>query len=158
MGAVAQHAADRGVSPACIFCRIARGDLPGNIVHRDERVLAFLDVSPLMLGHVLVLPVAHVDTLDDLSPDLVGPLFEVVRRMSIAVQQALGAGGSFVAINTRLSQSVPHVHIHVVPRREGDGLFSPRPIWKRRSYLSDAEAAEYAQKLKVAYAAVAGER
>jgi len=156
--AVGQRAADRAVIPACIFCRIAAEDLPGNTVHRDDRVLAFLDASPLMLGHVLVMPIAHVDTLDDLTPDLVGPLFEVVRRMSIAVQRALGAGGSFVAINTRMSQSVPHVHVHVVPRREGDGLFSPRPIWKRRSYAGDAEAAEYARKLRVAYAAVAGDR
>jgi len=146
------------MSRACIFCGIAAGDLPSKIVHRDERVLAFLDMSPLLLGHVLVVPVAHVDTLDDLPPELVGPLFEVVRRMSIAVQRAFGAGGSFVAINTRLSQSVPHVHVHVVPRQEADGLFSPRPIWKRRSYLSDAEAAEYAQKIRVAYAAVASDR
>ena len=143
---------------SCVFCRVAEGELPGNIVHRDERVLAFLDASPLMLGHVLVVPVAHVDTLDDLPAELVGPLFEVVQRMSIAVQQALGAGGSFVAINTRMSQSVPHLHVHVVPRQQGDGLFSPRPIWKRRSYLSEAEAAEYTQKLRVAYAAVAGGR
>jgi len=146
------------VSRACIFCRVAAGELPSNIVHRDDRVLAFLDVSPLMLGHVLVVPVVHVETLDDLPPDQVEPLFLVVQRMSIAVQRALGAGGSFVAINTRMSQSVPHVHVHVVPRREGDGLFSPRPIWKRRSYESDLEAAEYAQKLKIAYAGVAAER
>ena len=146
------------MSRTCIFCRVASGELPSNIVHRDDLVLAFLDVSPLMLGHVLVVPVAHVDTLDDLPPDRVGPLFEVVRRMSVAVQRALGAGGSFVAVNTRLSQSVPHLHVHVVPRREGDGLFSPRPIWKRRSYGGDAEAAEYGQKIKAAYEAVAAGR
>ena len=141
-----------------MFCRVAAGELPGNIVHRDERVLAFLDASPLMLGHVLVVPIVHADTLDDLAPELVGPLFEVVRRMSIAVQRALGADGSFVAINTRTSQSVPHVHVHVVPRSQGDGLFSPRPIWKRRSYADDAEAAEYARKLRAAYANVAADR
>jgi histidine triad (HIT) family protein len=141
-----------------VFCRVAAGELPGNIVHRDERVLAFLDASPLMLGHVLVVPIVHADTLDDLAPELVGPLFEVVRRMSIAVQRALGADGSFVAINTRTSQSVPHVHVHVVPRSQGDGLFSPRPIWKRRSYADDAEAAEYARKLRAAYADVAADR
>ena len=146
------------MSRTCIFCRVASGEVPSNIVHRDDLVLAFLDVSPLMLGHVLVVPVAHVDTLDDLPPALVGPLFEVVRRMSMALQSALGAGGTFVAINTRLSQSVPHVHVHVVPREEGDGLFSPRPIWKRRSYGGDAEAAEYARKIKVAYEAVAAGR
>ena len=143
---------------SCVFCRVAAGELPGNIVHRDERVLAFLDASPLMLGHVLVVPIVHADTLDDLAPELVGPLFEVVRRMSIAVQRALGADGSFVAINTRTSQSVPHVHVHVVPRSQGDGLFSPRPIWKRRSYADDAEAAEYAQKLRAVYPDVAADR
>lgn len=143
---------------ACIFCRVLSGELPGNIVHRDDRVMAFLDVSPLMLGHVLVVPITHADSLDDLSPVLVGPLFEVVRRMSIAIQRGLDAGGSFVAINTRISQTVPHVHVHVVPRSQGDGLFSPRPIWKRRSYADEAEAAEYARKLRTAYADVAAGR
>ena len=152
------RAADRVVGRQCIFCRILSGEVPGNIVHRDEHVVAFLDVSPLLLGHVLVVPVAHVATLDDLPAALSAPLFLVVQRMSIAVQRALGAGGSFVAINTRTSQSVPHLHVHVVPRNEGDGLFSPRPIWKRRSYATDTEAAEYAQKLTIAYVAVAAGR
>jgi histidine triad (HIT) family protein len=138
------------MTSACIFCRVVSGELPGNIVHRDDRVVAFLDRSPLFLGHTLVVPVAHVATLDDLGPDLVGPLFEVVRRTSIAVQQALGADGSFVATNTRVSQSVAHVHVHVVPRNEGDGFFSPRPIWKRQAYGSDAEAADYAARIRAA--------
>lgn len=143
---------------ACVFCRIASGELPGDVVHRDERVVAFLDRSPLFLGHTLVVPVAHVATLDDLPPELVGPLFETVRRMSAAVQRALGAAGSFVAVNTNVSQTVPHVHVHVVPRTEGDGLFSPRPIWRRRSYAGDAEAAEYAAKIRAAYAELATSR
>ena len=146
------------MTATCIFCRILAGELPGRFVHRDDRVAAFLDASPLMLGHVLVVPIEHVDTLDDLPTGMVGPLFEVVRRMSIAVQRGLGAGGSFVAVNTRMSQSVPHVHVHVVPRVEGDGLFSPRPIWKRRSYTGESEAAEYAQKIRTAYAEVAAGR
>jgi len=141
------------VRAACVFCRIVSGELPANIVYRDDRTVAFLDRSPLFLGHTLVVTVAHVETLDDLSPEAIGPLFEVVRRMSIAVQAALGADGSFVASNIRVSQSVPHVHVHVVPRSEGDGFFSPRPIWKRRSYASDAEAAGYAAKIGAAYAA-----
>jgi histidine triad (HIT) family protein len=140
------------VTASCVFCRVASGELPGNVVHRDDRIVAFLDRNPLFLGHTLVLPIAHVDTLDDLEPALVGPLFDVVRRMSIAVQSALDADGSFVAANVRVSQSVPHVHVHVVPRNEGDGFFSPRPIWKRRSYASDAEAAEYAAKIRTAFA------
>lgn len=139
------------MTAACIFCRIASGELPGNIVYRDDRVVAFLDRSPLFLGHTLVVPIAHVAVLDDLPPELVGPLFEVVRRASIAVQRACGADGSFVATNTRVSQSVAHVHIHIVPRNEGDGFFSPRPIWKRRSYSSDAEAADYAGRIREAF-------
>ena len=140
---------------SCVFCRIVAGELPGNMIQRDDRTAAFLDRSPLFLGHTLVVPVTHIATLDDLEPAQIGPLFDVVRRMSIAVQAALGAAGSFVAANTRVSQSVPHVHVHVVPRTEGDGLFSPRPIWKRRSYASDAEAAEYAEKIRAAYAGAA---
>jgi len=146
------------VTAACVFCRIASGELPGNIIHRDERTIAFLDRSPLFLGHTLVLPVAHVDTLDVLPTELVGPLFDAVRRMSIAVQRACAAGGSFVAVNTNVSQSVPHVHVHVVPRNDGDGLFSLRPIWRRRSYANDAEAAEYAAKIRAAYASVSAPR
>jgi len=138
------------VTGACVFCRIASGELPGNIVYRDGRVVAFLDASPLFLGHTLVVPIDHVATLDDLPPALVGPLFEIVRRTSIAVQQALGADGSFVATNARVSQSVPHVHVHVVPRNEGDGFFSPRPIWKRQSYRSAADAAHHASRIRAA--------
>ena len=146
------------MTPVCVFCRVASGELPSNIIHRDERLIAFLDRSPLFLGHTLVLPVVHVDTLDDLAPELVGPLFDAVRRMSIAIQRACAADGSFVAVNTNVSQSVRHVHVHVVPRNEGDGFFSPRPIWRRRSYAHDAEAAEYAAKIRAAYASVSKTR
>ncbi len=138
------------MTAGCIFCRIAAGELPGHIVHRDDRIVAFLDTSPLFLGHTLVVPRAHVATLDDLPAELVGPLFEIVRRTSMAVQRALGADGSFVAANTRVSQSVPHVHVHVVPRNEGDGFFSPRPIWKRQSYQSEADAADHAARIRTA--------
>ena len=138
------------MTASCVFCRIASGELAGDIVYRDARVVAFLDASPLFLGHTLVVPIDHVATLDDLPPDLIGPLFEVVRRTSVAVQQALGADGSFVATNTRISQSVPHVHVHVVPRKEGDGFFSPRPIWRRQSYRSPADAADHASRIRTA--------
>ncbi|MEA2661143.1 MAG: histidine triad family protein [Chloroflexota bacterium] len=144
------------MSSTCLFCRIAAGELPANVIHRDERVIAFLDRSPLFLGHTLVVPRAHVDTLDDLDPEMVGPLFEVVRRTSVAVQRAMRADGSFVAVNTRVSQSVPHLHVHVVPRTEGDGFFSPRPIWKRRSYADEADAAGHAARIRAAYEAASG--
>lgn len=138
------------MTASCVFCRIASGEVLGNFVYRDARVVAFLDASPLFLGHTLVLPIDHVATLDDLSPELIEPLFEVVRRTSVAVQRALGADGSFVATNTRVSQSVPHVHVHVVPRNEGDGFFSPRPIWKRQSYRGAADAADHASRIRAA--------
>jgi histidine triad (HIT) family protein len=141
------------VTAACVFCRIGSGELPGNVVYRDARVAAFLDLNPLFLGHTLVVPIAHVATLDDLAPDLIGPLFDVVRRTSIALQRALAADGSFVAVNTNVSQSVPHVHVHVVPRTEGDGLFSPRLLWKRRSYASHEEAADHAARIRAAFEA-----
>ena len=141
------------MTAACIFCKLASGELDGNIVYRDEKVAAFLDRAPLFLGHTLVVPRAHAPTLDDLAPELVGPLFDIVRRMSIAVQRALAAEGSFVAVNTRVSQSVPHLHVHVVPRRQGDGFFSPRPIWRRRAYDSDADAADHAARIKHAFEA-----
>ena len=142
----------------CAFCDIASGELPAHVVHRDGQVLAFLDANPLLLGHVLVVPIAHVDTIEDLPAELTAPVFNVVRRMSAAVQRALGADGSFVAVNTRVSQSVPHLHVHVVPRARNDGLFSPRPIWKRRAYAGEQEAAEYAEKIRIAYAVAATDR
>jgi histidine triad (HIT) family protein len=136
-----------------VFCQVARGELPGHIVHRDEDVVAFLDRSPLLHGHTLVLPMRHVETLDDLPDELIAPVFAAVRRMSIAVQRALEAEGSFVGTNTRISQSVAHLHVHVVPRRKGDGLFANRLVWQRKAYESQAQAAEIATKIRDAYAA-----
>jgi histidine triad (HIT) family protein len=135
----------------CTFCQIANGELPAQIVHRDENVVAFLDRAPLLPGHVLVMPTKHVETLDDLPDDLLAPVFAAVRRTSTAVQKALRAEGSFVATNTRVSQSVPHLHVHVVPRNKGDGLFSTRLIWQRKKYENDSEMAAIATKIKTAY-------
>ena len=135
----------------CTFCQIANGELPAHIVHRDEEVVAFLDRAPLLPGHVLVMPVRHVETLDDLPDSLLAPVLAAVRRTSVAVQKALGAEGSFVATNTRVSQSVPHLHVHVVPRNKGDGLFSTRLIWQRKKYENDSEMADLATKIKTAY-------
>ena len=136
----------------CTFCQIVNGELPAHIVYRDESVVAFLDRAPLLPGHVLVMPAQHVETLDDLPDGLLAPVFGAVRRTSIAVQKALRAEGSFVATNTRVSQSVTHLHVHVVPRNKGDGLFSTRLIWQRKKYDSDSEMAEIATKIRTAYA------
>ena len=135
----------------CAFCAIAAsGD--AHLVHDGERVIAFLDRAPLIKGHVLVAPRAHVETFDDLPRDLVDPLFSVVQKVSRAFPRSLGSDGSYTGINTRVSQSVPHLHVHVVPRREGDGLFRAGMIWIRKRY-EDGEAAQLATRLREAIAA-----
>lgn len=141
----------RRSSSECAFCQIVRGELATHVVARDDQVIAFLDRAPLLHGHVLVAPLEHIETLDDLPDALAGPLFVTVRRISIAVQKALGATGSFVATNTRISQSVPHLHVHVVPRRKGDGLFATKIIWRRRAYESDEDAARIATLIRNAF-------
>lgn len=138
---------------SCVFCAIARGEAEAHLVHADERVLAFLDRAPLLPGHTLVVPRDHADTLDELSEDLLGPLFSLVRRISRAQQAAFKVDGTFAGINTRVSQSVPHVHVHVVPRREGDGLFRAGIVWKRKRY-ANGEAEQMAARLRQALAAL----
>jgi len=137
----------------CVFCAIAAGRIPSRIVHADTELVAFLDTSPLRPGHVLVVPRTHHDTLDDAPPSLIGSLFEAVQRISVAVQAAMPAEGSFVAVNTRVSQSVPHLHVHVVPRHQKDGLFSPKLVWRRRPYPSDDEADAVAERVRAALGA-----
>jgi len=135
------------VAKSCIFCSLIAG-AELHPVYRDDDTVAFLDHAPVIPGHTLVVPLVHYDTLDDVPDEALAPLFKVVRRVSIAQQSALGAEGSLTLANTRISQSVPHVHVHVVPRRKGDSLFSPgRTFWMRRQY-KDGEAAEIAEKLR----------
>ena len=135
----------------CVFCAVV-GGAEHLSVYRDEHLVAFLDHAPVFPGHPLVVPTRHYDTFDDVPESEVAPLFLLARRLSIAFRTALGADGSFVAVNTRISQSVPHVHAHCVPRRKGDGLFSPgRGMWMRRRY-SGNEAEEIAAKLRNALA------
>lgn len=133
---------------ACTFCSIVVGDLPAHVVLDDEVLLAFLDVRPLFPGHVLVVPRAHVATLTDLPPTDVGPFFERVQRLAAAVQAATGAQGTFVAMNNTVSQSVPHLHVHVVPRTKGDGLRGF--FWPRTKYDGDEQAAEVAARIAAA--------
>jgi len=133
---------------SCAFCRILRGEAPAFMVLEDERSAAFLDQRPLFPGHCLLIPRDHYETLTDLPPELVGPLFQNARLLARAVEVGLGAEGSFVAINNRVSQSVPHLHIHIVPRRKGDGLRGF--FWPRQRYASEAEMAEIARKLREA--------
>ncbi len=121
----------------CTFCRIARGELAAHVVHADEAHLAFLDHRPLFAGHVLVVPRTHVETLLDLPAERVGPLFVLVQRISGAVERGLGVDGFFNAINNRVSQSVPHLHAHVIPRRKKDGLKGF--FWPRYTYSGEEE-------------------
>ena len=126
----------------CVFDEIIIGTLPAAVVFDDAAVLAFLDHRPLLPGHVLVVPKQHVETLGDLPEGDVGAYFVAVQRMARAVERAMHADGSFVAINIRISQSVPHLHAHVVPRRKGDGLFGKTFQWMRRPYPSEAAMRE----------------
>jgi histidine triad (HIT) family protein len=129
----------------CTFCQIVAGELPAHVVLDDDVAMGFLDVRPLFHGHVLVVPKQHVELLTDLPADLVGPLFERVQRVAAAVVDACGAQGTFVAMNNKVSQSVPHLHVHVVPRTKGDGLKGF--FWPRMRYASDDEAAEVAASI-----------
>ena len=130
--------------PDCTFCQIAAGEIAAHIVLDDDAALAFLDHSPLFFGHVLVVPRGHHVELADLPAHVVGPYFDRVQRMSVAVPAAVGAIGSFVAMNNIVSQSVPHLHCHVVPRRPRDGLrgfFWPRTRYRDVSHMAEVAAA-----------------
>ena len=138
-----------------VVCRIAAGDLPAEVVWQDERSIAFLDHSPLFKGHVLVAPVAHVADLTALPEEAVAALFGLVRRVAVALPVALGCQGSFTAVNTFVSQSIPHLHVHVVPRTKGDGLRGF--FWPRQRYTA-GEAARYGSLLREALAEDPGVR
>jgi histidine triad (HIT) family protein len=121
----------------CVFCRIIQGDLPARIVFEDEISIAFLDHRPLFPGHCLLAPKSHFETLLDLPKAQVGAFFTNVQLLERSIESALSAEGTFVAINNRVSQSVPHLHVHVVPRRRKDGLKGF--FWPRNKYKSEEE-------------------
>ena len=131
---------------SCVFCDIASGKLPAEIVWQSDDAVAFLDSRPLFPGHVLLIPKAHIATLADLPAAQVGPLFQAVQKLESAVERALDAEGTFIAVNNRVSQSVPHLHIHIVPRRKGDGLKGF--FWPRRAYDNDEHLRETAEKIR----------
>jgi histidine triad (HIT) family protein len=121
----------------CLFCRIASGVVAARVVFEDEISLAFLDHRPVFPGHCLLIPKNHYETLTDLPGELVGPFFRNAQLLVRAVESAMEAHGTFVAMNNRVSQSVPHLHTHIVPRRRKDGLKGF--FWPRQPYKSDAE-------------------
>lgn len=124
---------------SCVFCSIVQGETPAHVVLDEPHAMAFLDRRPLLLGHCLLVPRAHHEVLTDLPIDLVGPLFASAQRLARAVEVGLAAEGTFVAINNRVSQSVHHLHVHVVPRRRKDGLKGF--FWPRTKYKTEEEAA-----------------
>lgn len=135
-------------SARCAFCAIVAGERPAHRVLDDEVAVAFLDIRPLFPGHTLVVPRDHHETLADLPADLLAPFFARVQRLSRAMEEGLGAAGSFVAENNRVSQSVPHLHVHVVPRNRKDGLRGF--FWPRTRYPDDTAAEEVAARLRKA--------
>lgn len=135
----------------CAFCAVVSG-ADHHAIYRDDATVAFLDHAPVAPGHTLVVPTTHYETIEDMPDGEFAPLFAVVKRVSKAFAAALGAEGSLTLSNTRISQSVPHVHVHVVPRRKGDRFFTPgRPFWMRQRYAG-GEAEAIAAKLREALA------
>ena len=133
---------------SCVFCDIIQRAKPAAFVLESDAVLAFLDARPLFKGHVLVVPREHLVTLSDVPPPMLSPLFAAVQRVAVALERGLGAEGSFVGINNRVSQSVAHLHVHVVPRTKGDGLRGF--FWPRTKYDSADEQEDYARRIAAA--------
>lgn len=139
---------------SCLFCGIVSGEVGASIVFQGDISTAFLDHRPLFPGHCLLVPNQHFETLGDLPPKLVGPFFENVQLLSRAVEAALEAEGSFVAMNNRVSQSVPHLHVHIVPRRRKDGLKGF--FWPRNKYGDEAHLSTVQQAIKAAIVEIRG--
>jgi histidine triad (HIT) family protein len=129
-----------------VFCAIVADPSKADVVHEDEHVLAFLDHRPLFPGHVLVVPRAHYVTLPDLPDALLVPVFAAARLLATAVEKGTGAEGTFMAINNKVSQSVPHLHVHVIPRKKGDGLRGF--FWPRVGYTSPAHLQETRERIR----------
>lgn len=134
----------------CTFCAIISGELAAEMIHEDDRMVAFLDHKPVFRGHTLLVPREHVEILSDLPSSLVGDFFLMAQRLERAVEDGLGADGSMILINNVISQSVPHLHLHVIPRRRKDGL----RFWlgPRHPYNDEHPARTYAEKIRAALA------
>ena len=144
------------MAASCIFCKIVSGEIPAHKVYEDDISIVFLDNGPLFPGHCLVSPKQHVETLADLPADLLQPVFANVQMIANALERGLNAEGSFVAINNRISQSVPHLHVHVVPRRKKDGLKGF--FWPRQPYRDEQEKTSVLLALRAAVADLQSER
>jgi histidine triad (HIT) family protein len=136
----------------CVFCRVVAGEVPATIVAETPETVAFLDHRPIFAGHTLVVPREHIETLRDVPAVLLQPFFLEVQRVAVAVQDGMGAEGTFVAENNVVSQSVPHLHVHVVPRRRKDGLRGF--FWPRTKYESDDHMTAAATAIRAALPSV----
>jgi histidine triad (HIT) family protein len=141
---------------ACLFCEIVNGERKAHEVYQDEMTYGFLDHRPLFPGHVLLVPREHYETVMDLPAPLVGPLFSSAQRLSRAVVKAMNAEGSLVAINNKVSQAVPHLHVHIVPRRRGDGLKGF--FWPRHPYAGAGEMQDVRDAIRLAVTEIADRR
>ena len=135
---------------SCPFCSIVTGESPADLVLEDDDFVGFLDIRPVFKGHVLLVPREHVVTIMDAPREMLGPLAERTQDVARAVQAAMESAGIFTAVNDVVSQSVPHLHVHVVPRNRKDGLRGF--FWPRTTYASDEEAAEVAARVRRALA------
>ena len=144
------YGTDQQMEANCIFCKIIAGELTAAVVFEDESSLAFLDHRPVFPGHVLLLPKIHCETLADLPPDMIGPCFKNAQLLSRAIEEGLEAHGTFVGINNRVSQSVPHLHVHIVPRRRKDGLRGF--FWPRHRYENDDQMRQIQEAIQSALA------
>lgn len=134
------------MNTSCVFCIIQIEHSEKFVVYEDEDFLAFLDRRPVFHGHTLLIPKNHYETFYDLPKNMVGGLFERVQMLGHAIQQGMGAAGTFIAMNNTISQSVPHLHVHIVPRNKKDGLIGF--FWPRRSYKSPAQMQETVEKIQ----------
>ncbi|HEY2903392.1 MAG TPA: HIT family protein [Polyangia bacterium] len=146
--AAVDEATASGREPGCVFCDIAAGEVSATVVLRDEAVCAFLDQRPVFKGHVLIVPRRHTATLLDAAPDVLAAVFGAAQRVGRAMEAGLSADGSFLGVNTKVSQSVPHLHVHVVPRRRKDGLRGF--FWPRVPYASDEEREAFGARIRAA--------
>jgi histidine triad (HIT) family protein len=138
---------------SCIFCEIAQARIAAPVVFEDANSIAFLDHRPIFAGHVLLIPRAHVETLPELPPAENGGFLANVKILCRAVQAAMGSEGTFVGVNNKVSQSVPHLHVHIIPRRRGDGLRGF--FWPRRNYHGEEEVRDVQEKVRQAVSRMA---
>jgi len=136
------------MNESCVFCRILAGDISAPVIFEDESSVAFLDHRPVFPGHCLLIPREHFEALPELPAKLIAPFFANTQLLARAVQMALGADGTFVAINNYISQSVPHLHVHIVPRRRKDGLRGF--FWPRQKYESEEQMRLIQERIQTA--------